>query len=102
MLQMPSVPDEKHAIQTYVSEALHFRRGIRTCYFTNLYLIRSDYASRKHAVFGLGVGDTYSRSEGRKDSRLFGHSTSMVSPSRFPLYFGSFEYFQVGRDNRIL
>lgn len=29
MSQMPSVKDEKHAIQTYVSEALHFRRGIR-------------------------------------------------------------------------
>ncbi|KAF5391481.1 hypothetical protein D9757_002438 [Collybiopsis confluens] len=29
MLQMPSVPDDKHTIQTYVSEALHFRRGIQ-------------------------------------------------------------------------
>ncbi|KIK62943.1 hypothetical protein GYMLUDRAFT_163790 [Collybiopsis luxurians FD-317 M1] len=29
MLQMPQVADEKHAIQTYVSEALHFRRGIQ-------------------------------------------------------------------------
>ncbi|KAE9402842.1 hypothetical protein BT96DRAFT_917943 [Gymnopus androsaceus JB14] len=27
MLQMPDVPEEKNAIHTYVSEALHFRRG---------------------------------------------------------------------------
>jgi hypothetical protein len=30
MLQMPHVPKGKNAIKTYVSEALHFRRGIRT------------------------------------------------------------------------
>ncbi|KIK54755.1 hypothetical protein GYMLUDRAFT_176806 [Collybiopsis luxurians FD-317 M1] len=29
MLQMPDVPDTNHPITTYVSEALHFRRGIQ-------------------------------------------------------------------------
>jgi hypothetical protein len=28
--QMPHVEEKKDAIKTYVSEALHFRRGIRT------------------------------------------------------------------------
>lgn len=34
MLQMTDVPEAKDSIHTYVSEALHFRRGIRACLYS--------------------------------------------------------------------
>lgn len=33
MISLPHEPDPKKPIKTYASEALHFRRGIRECFF---------------------------------------------------------------------
>lgn len=38
MSQMPTVKNEANAIQTYMSEALHFRRGIRKYYILGVEL----------------------------------------------------------------
>jgi hypothetical protein len=62
MVTFPVAPDPAKPIKTYVSEALHFRRGTRELEVGLLRDLLMFFLDREYEVSGYGVGNSDSSS----------------------------------------